>query len=98
MSYADVVSLMYQYVDNMAFLLLAALGLIIGLVESWSVGESLYFAFVSGLTIGYGDLAPQAPVSRVLAILIGACGILLTAVVAAVAVKSLPAFDGNGQT
>ena len=29
MSVADVVSLMYQYVDNMAFLLLAALGLII---------------------------------------------------------------------
>jgi branched-subunit amino acid ABC-type transport system permease component len=29
MSYADVVSLAYQYVDNMAFLLLAALGLII---------------------------------------------------------------------
>ena len=29
MSDADVVSLMYQYVDNMAFLLLAALGLII---------------------------------------------------------------------
>src|SRR5262249_1263470 len=29
MSFADVVSLAYQYVDNMAFLLLAALGLII---------------------------------------------------------------------
>jgi Ion channel len=77
--------------------LIAALGLVIGLVERWSVGESLYFAFVSGLTIGYGDLAPQAPLSRVLAIVIGGCGILLTAIVAAVAVKALPAAGGDGQ-
>ena len=38
--------------------LIVALGLVIGLLEGWSVHESIYFAFVSGLTIGYGDLAP----------------------------------------
>jgi Ion channel len=38
--------------------LIVALGLVIGLLEGWSIHESIYFAFVSGLTIGYGDLAP----------------------------------------
>ena len=66
-----------------------ALGLVIGLIEGWSVMESIYFAFVSGLTIGYGDLAPKTTVTRVLAILIGFCGVLLTALVAAIAVKAL---------
>ena len=68
---------------------IAALGLVIGLIEGWSVQESIYFAFVSGLTIGYGDLAPKTLVTRALAIVIGICGILLTALVAAVAVKAL---------
>jgi hypothetical protein len=71
--------------------LIAALGLVTGLLEGWSMQESIYFAFVSGLTIGYGDFAPKSLLTRVLAIAIGACGVLLTAVVAAVAVKALTA-------
>jgi hypothetical protein len=71
--------------------LIAALGLVTGLLEGWSIQESIYFAFVSGLTIGYGDFAPKSLLTRVLAIAIGACGILLTAVLAAVAVKALTA-------
>jgi hypothetical protein len=76
--------------------LIVALGLVVGLVEGWSVHESIYFAFVSGLTIGYGDLAPKSLLARVLAILIGVCGVLVTALVAAIAVKSLTvATDGD---
>ena len=66
-----------------------ALGLIAGWIEGWSVHESPYFAFVSGLTIGYGDLAPKTLVGRALAILIGLGGVLFTALTAAVAVKAL---------
>ena len=57
--------------------------------------ESLYFAFVSGLTIGYGDFAPKTFVTRLLAILIGVCGVLLTALLAAIAVKALNLGDGK---
>jgi hypothetical protein len=69
--------------------LMIALGLVIGLREGWSVQDSIYFAFVSGLTIGYGDLAPKILLTRVLAILIGVCGVLLTALLAAIAVRAL---------
>ena len=69
--------------------LIIALGLAAGLREGWSVQESIYFAFVSGLTIGYGDLAPKSLLARVLAIVIGVCGVLVTALVAAIAVEAL---------
>ena len=70
--------------------LVIGLGLAIGLIEGWTIGESIYFAFVTGLTIGYGDLAPHTLLTRSLAILVGLCGVLLTALAAAVAVKALP--------
>lgn len=69
--------------------LMAALGLTVALLEDWSPFEGVYFAFVSGLTIGYGDLAPKTLVGRVLAISIGFLGILLTGLVAAVGVQAL---------
>jgi Ion channel len=75
---------------------IVGLGLVIGLIEGWSVHESIYFAFVSGLTIGYGDFAPRGLASRGLAIVIGICGVLLTALVAAVAVKALSVLRAEG--
>jgi hypothetical protein len=76
--------------------IIVVLGIAVGRIERWSVGESIYFAFVSALTVGYGDFAPEAAASRLLAVLIGICGVLTTAVLAAVAVKALPSSDGTG--
>ena len=70
--------------------LIVGLGIVIGLREGWTLQESIYFAFVSGLTIGYGDFAPKTLLSRALAIVIGVCGVVFTALLAAVAVKALP--------
>ena len=75
--------------------LMMGLGVVAGLREGWSIQESIYFAFVSGLTIGYGDLAPKTLIARALAILIGVCGVLFTALMAAVAVKALAAATDN---
>ena len=63
--------------------------MIVGVIEGWSLQESVYFAFVSGLTIGYGDFAPTRLVTRALAVVIGVCGVLVTALIAAIAVKAL---------
>ena len=68
---------------------MALLGALIGWIEDWPLGEAIYFAFVSGLTIGYGDLVPTEPLSRALAIMIGFTGILLTGLVAAIGVRAL---------
>jgi len=65
------------------------LGLLVGLLEGWTIGDAVYFSFVTGLTIGYGDLVPRQALTRVFAIGIGLCGILLTGLVAAIAVSAL---------
>jgi hypothetical protein len=63
-----------------------ALGLLVTWLESWSIGDGLYFTFITGLTIGYGDLVPRQSSSRFLAILIGLFGTVLTGLIAAIAV------------
>ena len=66
-----------------------ALGTVIGILERWPVSEIIYFTFVTALTIGYGDLAPKRISSRMIALAIGFSGILLTALIAALGVRSL---------
>jgi hypothetical protein len=66
-------------------------GLLIGHLERWRIDDALYFTFVTGLTIGYGDLTPRHVVSRFLAVIIGFAGIVLTGLVAAVSVEALRA-------
>ena len=74
---------------------MAALGVAVGLLEGWTLADSVYFAFVTGLTIGYGDLVPKLLASRVLAIVIGISGIVLTGLIAAIAVRALLVTEGR---
>src|SRR5713226_3915152 len=73
-----------------------ALGLLIGFVEGWSVGDAVYFSFVTGLTIGYGDIVPRQTLTRALAVVIGFGGILLTGLVAGIAVNAMRATMADG--
>ena len=66
-----------------------ALGLLIGFVEGWSLGDAVYFTFVTGLTIGYGDIVPRQPLARALAIGIGISGLFLTGLIAGIAVYAM---------
>jgi len=68
---------------------MGAVGIVIGLQEHWSPPDAIYFAFVTGLTIGYGDLVPTHALSRILAILIGLSGVLLVGLVVAIGVRAL---------
>jgi hypothetical protein len=67
------------------------MGLLIGFVEGWPLGDTLYFTYITGLTIGYGDLVPRQALSRVLAIGIGLSGLCATGLIAAIAVYALRA-------
>ena len=73
-----------------------ALGLLTGFVERWSVGDAVYFTFITGFTIGYGDLVPRQALSRVLAIAIGLCGLFATGLIAAIAVQAMRATLPDG--
>ena len=66
-----------------------ALGLLTGFVEGWSLGDTVYFTFITGLTIGYGDLVPRQTLTRALAIGIGFSGLFVTGLIAAIAVHAM---------
>ena len=51
--------------------------------------DALYFTFITGLTIGYGDITPVTLAGRVVAVLTGLLGILITGLIVAVAVYAL---------
>jgi hypothetical protein len=73
-----------------------ALGLLISFVEGWPLADAVYFTFITGLTIGYGDLVPRQTLTRVLAIGIGFCGLFLTGLVAAIAVHAMRSTLADG--
>ncbi|OWV77474.1 Ion channel [Rhizobium sp. R634] len=73
--------------------IMLASGLAIWRIEDWRLDEALYFTFVTGLTIGYGDFTPKHVSARILALVIGFAGIVLTGVIAAITVKALNASD-----
>ena len=70
-------------------LIMAGCGLVVGRIESWGIGESLYFTFVTGFTIGYGDLTPTHVMGRLLAVPIALAGVVLIGLVAAISVQAL---------
>jgi voltage-gated potassium channel len=59
------------------------------LVEKMPFGETLYFAFVTALTIGYGDIVVKTPFGRLVALLIGFVGILFTGLMVAALVLAV---------
>ena len=77
-------------------LVMIGAGLLIGYIENWRVGDALYFTFVTGLTIGYGDFTPTHMISRLLAVAVGFTGVVLTGLVAAVIVQALRATTHDG--
>src|SRR5262249_60817880 len=66
------------------FAIQVALGLLIGFLEGWSVGDAIYLTFVTGLTIGYGDIVPGQAVGGPLAVCSCLCGLFLPGLVAGV--------------
>jgi len=65
------------------------LGIVVALREGWTTADGMYFAMVTALTVGYGDLTPKSLLGRLLALIIGVHGIVFTGVIVAVAVSSL---------
>jgi Na+-translocating ferredoxin:NAD+ oxidoreductase RnfE subunit len=70
-------------------LMIVAGAFLIAYAEHIAFQHAVYFAFVTGLTIGYGDIVPTTPIGQIVSILLGIIGILYTGLVVAVAVRAL---------
>ncbi len=69
-------------------LLITLLGQIVGFRESWGRFDSLYWAFITATTVGYGDIRPVARLSRTLSVLIALTGIIFTGIIVALAINA----------
>jgi Ion channel len=69
-------------------LIIMLLGYLVGKREGWSRFDSLYWAFVTATTVGYGDLRPTKRGSRVIAIVIAVLGLVTAGIVIALSVHA----------
>lgn len=65
------------------------LGALVARLENLPVPDGFYFAWVTALTVGYGDVVPQHPLSRICALLIALTGIVLSGIWVATAVQAV---------
>ena len=68
---------------------ISLIGLAVGRIEKLSPVDSLYFAFVTATTVGYGDFTPKHRRTKLAAIMIALMGILLTGIIVAAGVKAV---------
>ncbi len=47
-------------------LIISTLAVVVGPQEGWSIGDSLYFGFITATSVGYGDLSPTKGWSKLL--------------------------------
>jgi hypothetical protein len=70
-------------------LLIVLGGVAISRIEGIDLGEGIYFAFITGLSIGYGDIHPTTGWGQVVSVAIGLIGLIFTGVTVAVATRAL---------
>lgn len=68
-------------------LIIAVLSIIIGRREGWPLGDSLYFGFITALTVGYGDLRPTVGLNKFLAIVVALFGLITSGILVAIAIE-----------
>lgn len=62
---------------------------VISQIEDMPFGEALYFSFITGLTIGYGDIVAKTPFARLISVLLGLIGIIFTGIMVAAAIRAV---------
>ena len=68
---------------------IVASGVAVAKFEGLKLGDGIYFAFVTALSVGYGDIAPKTTLGRVVSINLGFVGMLFIGVVVAIATRAL---------
>jgi voltage-gated potassium channel len=68
--------------------IIALLGLIAGRLEGWPGFDSIYWAFITATTVGYGDIRPRNRAGKTLSVLIALIGVTFTGIIVALAINS----------
>jgi voltage-gated potassium channel len=75
---------------------IALLGLVFSLIEKIRIFEGIYHAFITALTIGYGDITAQTRLGMIISVLIGIIGMVTTGIIVALAFQAVKiAYESN---
>lgn len=80
------------YVREVLFVLLllvAAGAIIISFAEGFAMGDALYFAFITALSIGYGDFHPATTIGKITSVGIGLVGMYFVGLSVAILTRAL---------
>ena len=69
-------------------IVISLIGVWMANLESLSISEGLYFAWVTATTVGYGDISPTSALSQFVAILDAIVGIVLTGIIVSIALNA----------
>ena len=102
--FIDFVRYFFRYVRHVQEVLIGLLmlilagGLAFSKIEGIELGNALYFACITGLTIGYGDISPETACGKALSVAIGLVGLLFTGITVAIATRALKDLSEHYQT
>lgn len=75
--------------------LVAALGTLFAFREKISIFNGIYYAFITALTIGYGDITPHTNLGMILSVIIGVLGMVATGIIVAMAFQAVKISYGS---
>jgi len=64
-------------------------GALIARFDKISVADGIYFACITALTVGYGDLVPKTGPSKIIAVILAILGLIVFGIIVAVSVHAL---------
>jgi len=64
------------------------LGQVVGRIEGWNKFDTLYWSFITAMTVGYGDIRPLKKKSKTLSVFIALLGIMFTGIIVAITVQA----------
>jgi hypothetical protein len=70
-------------------MLIAFGGVVFSRLEDVRLGDAIYFAFITGLSIGYGDITPKSTAGQIVSVAIGFVGVLFMGLSVAVATRAM---------
>ena len=94
-AFSDFVSHLFLYVSYVREVIVGLLsllilgGVLISKLENIPLGQGIYFAFITGLSIGYGDISPKTGWGCVVSVGIGMIGMIFVGMTVAVATRAL---------